>query len=101
MGVERNGKDGRELPREGYSSWPLNQRFVDWFANQKGKKKKKGSDLVMVALQTKALTANPRNTGGCQIKKPGKMRTKERGKKKKSTEGDWRTTRKEKQWFKY
>lgn len=55
----------------------------------------------MVALQTKALTANPRNTGGCQIKKPGKMRTKERGKKKKSTEGDWRTTRKEKQWFKY
>lgn len=75
--------------------------MIDWFANQKGKKKKKGSDLVMVALQTKALTANPRNTGGCQIKKPGKMRTKERGKKKKSTEGDWRTTRKEKQWFKY
>ena len=64
-------------------------------------KKKKGSDLVMVALQTKALTANPRNTGGCQMKKPGKMRTKEKGKKKKSTEGDWRTTRKEKQWFKY
>ena len=45
-------------------------------------KKKKGSDLVMVALQTKALTANPRNTGGCQMKKPGKMRTKEKGKKK-------------------
>ena len=56
--------------------------MIDWFANQKGKKKKKGSDLVMVALQTKALTANPRNTGGCQIKKPGKMRTKEREKKK-------------------
>ena len=48
----------------------------------KRRRKKKGSDLVMVALQTKALTANPRNTGGCQIKKPGKMRTKERGKEK-------------------
>ena len=43
--------------------------------------------MVMVALQTKALTANPRNTGGCQIKKPGKMRTKERGKEKKEYGG--------------
>lgn len=41
----------------------------------------------MVALQTKALTANPRNTGGCQMKKPGKMRTKEKGKKKKEYGG--------------
>ena len=49
----------------------------------KSGRKKKGSDLVMVALQTKALIANPTNTGACQIKKPGKMRTKERGKKKK------------------
>ena len=53
----------------------------------KRRRKKKGSDLVMVALQTKALTANTRNTGGCQIKKPGKMRTKERGKEKKEYGG--------------
>lgn len=53
----------------------------------KSGRKKKGSDLVMVALQTKALIANPTNTGACQIKKPGKMRTKERGKKKKEYRG--------------
>lgn len=52
---------------------------IGWFANQK---EKKSSDLVVVALQTKVLAAKPRNSGECQIKEPGKMRTKERRKKK-------------------
>lgn len=38
--------------------------------------------MVVVALQTKVLAAKPRNSGECQIKEPGKMRTKERRKKK-------------------
>lgn len=57
----------------------------------------------MVALQTKALAAKPGNTGECQVKEPGKMRTKERGRKKdyegrlEDNGGHW----KEKQRFKH
>jgi hypothetical protein len=40
-------------------------------------------------MKTEGLAIKPRNTGEEQVKEPGKMRMKEKGKKKKH--GDWRT----------
>lgn len=46
--------------------------MIGWFANQK---EKKGFDLVVVAVQSKALAANLRNTEECRAKDPGNMKT--------------------------